>query len=132
MKNKRKYGFLFEETAAQSFLGLYYYMMKLLNHSNGYLKFEPILEVRGNRKPQTLFTEQDQAMAKTLVEVMAETQNKLCTWHLMQNETKHLGNLMKGGSHFLIDFNKCVYEYDQEVKYEVAWSKLVAEFNVKR
>jgi len=39
-------------------------------------------------------------------------------------------NLMKKGSHFLAYFKKCMYDYDQEEKFEIAWSKLVSEFNV--
>jgi len=92
--------------------------------------FETFLEAHGNKKPQTLFTDQAQAMAKALVEVMPKTRHGLCTWHLMQNGIKHLGSLMKGGSDFLTDFKKCMYEYDQEVKFEAAWSKLVAKFDL--
>ncbi|KAI4356208.1 hypothetical protein L6164_000248 [Bauhinia variegata] len=69
-------------------------------------------------------------MAKALVVVMPEIRHGLCTWHLMQNEIKHLGNLMKKRSHFLSDFKKCMYDYDQEVKFEEAWSELVIKFNV--
>ncbi|KAI4297659.1 hypothetical protein L6164_037541 [Bauhinia variegata] len=52
--------------------------------------FEIFLKAHGNRKPKTLFTDQDQAMAKALVVVMSETRHGLCTWHLMQNGIKHL------------------------------------------
>ncbi|KAF7807910.1 protein FAR1-RELATED SEQUENCE 5-like [Senna tora] len=55
----------------------------------------------------------DQAMAKALRKVMPEVYHGLCTWHLMQNGIKHLGNLMKGGSHFLRDFKSCMYQYEE-------------------
>jgi zinc finger SWIM domain-containing protein 3 len=93
--------------------------------------FETFLHAHGNKKPQTLFTDQDRAMAKALAEVMPETRHGLCTWHLMQNGLKNLGpKLLKRGTHFMSGFAKCMYEYDQEVKFEAAWSKLVAEFDV--
>ena len=102
---------------AQSFLGLHYYMMKPLTHVETVDSFkwliETFLEAHGNKKPQTLFTDQAQAMAKALVEAMPETRRGLCTWHLMQNGIKHLGSLMKGESHFLTNFKKCMYECDQ-------------------
>ena len=69
-------------------------------------------------------------MSKALAEVMPETRHGLRTWHLMQNGIKHLGNLMKKGSYFLADFKKCMYDYDQEEKFEKTWSKLVSKFNV--
>ena len=66
--------------------------------------FETFLEAHKNKRPLTVFTDQDRAMAKALHEVMPDTFHGLCTWHLMQNGIKHLGNLMKEGSCFLTDF----------------------------
>ena len=93
--------------------------------------FETFLQAHNQKKPQTIFTDQDQAMAKALAEVMPETHHGLCTWHLMQNGIKHLGNLMKGGSHFLRDFKKCMYEFDTEAAFQEAWTKLIIDFNVQ-
>ncbi|KAF7823653.1 protein FAR1-RELATED SEQUENCE 5-like [Senna tora] len=87
--------------------------------------FEMFLKVHNQKKPQTIFTDQDRAMAKGLQEVLPDTYHRLCTWHLMQNCIKHLGNLMKHGSHFLRDFKACMYEYEEEKEFEEAW-------NVKR
>ncbi|KAL8501471.1 hypothetical protein ACS0TY_020848 [Phlomoides rotata] len=78
-----------------------------------------------------MFTDQDQAMSKALHEVMPEIFHGLCTWHLMQNGIKHLGNLMKDGSYFLSDFKKCMYGIDDETKFEEAWSALLEQFNVQ-
>ena len=92
--------------------------------------FETFLEAHMQKKPQTIFTDQDQAMAKALQEVMPETSHGLCTWHLMQNGIKHLGNLMKDGSHFLTDFKLCMYEYEEEMSFEIAWSELLSKYKV--
>ncbi|XP_029127003.1 protein FAR1-RELATED SEQUENCE 5-like, partial [Cajanus cajan] len=70
-------------------------------------------------------------MAKALVEVIPETYHGLCTWHLMQNGIKHLSNLMKGESHFLSDFKKCMYGYDDEEQFEEGWRNLLEKFDVK-
>ena len=69
-------------------------------------------------------------MAKALREVMPEISHGLCTWHLMQNGIKHIGHLMKGEFHFLIDFKRCMYEYDEEPQFEEAWSKILSDFGV--
>lgn len=92
--------------------------------------FETFLEAHGNKKPQTMFTDQAAAMASALAKVMPETRHGLCTWHLMQNGIKHLGNLMKKENHFLTFFKKCLYDYDQQVDFEEAWKKSTVEFNV--
>ncbi|KAF7824322.1 protein FAR1-RELATED SEQUENCE 5-like [Senna tora] len=70
--------------------------------------FKTFLEANLQEKPQTIFTDQDPAMAKALHKVMPDVCHGLCTWHLMQNGIKHLGNLMKNGSHFLRDFKTCI------------------------
>lgn len=93
--------------------------------------FETFLEAHKQKKPQTIFTDQDQAMAKALREVMPDTCHGLCTWHLMQNGIKHLGNLMKNDSYFLRDFKACMYKYVEEIEFEGAWSNLLSTYNVQ-
>lgn len=62
---------------------------------------ETFLEAHNRKKPQTIFTDQDQTMAEVLHEVLPETSHGLCTWHLMRDGVRHLGKLMKRGSRFL-------------------------------
>ncbi|XP_057451921.1 protein FAR1-RELATED SEQUENCE 5-like [Lotus japonicus] len=93
--------------------------------------FESFLEAHKQKMPKTVFTDQDQAMAKALSIVMPEAYHGLCTWHLMQNGVKHLGNLMKGESHFLTDFKKCMYGYHDEEQFEEAWRTLIAKYDVQ-
>ncbi|KAF7819769.1 protein FAR1-RELATED SEQUENCE 5-like [Senna tora] len=57
--------------------------------------FEMFLKVHNQKKPQTIFTDQDRAMAKALQE---------------------------HGSHFLRDFKACMYEYEEEKEFEEAWN----------
>ncbi|KAF7811452.1 protein FAR1-RELATED SEQUENCE 5-like [Senna tora] len=92
--------------------------------------FETFLKAHNQKKPLTMFTDQDQAMAKAIQEVFPNTCHGLCTWHLMQNGIKHLGNLMKNGSHFLQDFKACMYRYEEETEFEAAWSKILLDYNV--
>ncbi|XP_075516504.1 protein FAR1-RELATED SEQUENCE 5-like [Primulina tabacum] len=89
-------------------------------------------EAHKQKKPLTIFTDQDQAMAKALLEVMPEVFHGLCTWHLMQNGIKHLGNLMKDGSHFLADFKRCMYDIDDETRFEEAWNILLEQYNIQK
>jgi hypothetical protein len=37
---------------------------------------------------------------------------------------------MKDGSQFLRNFKSCMFEYDDEAKFENAWEKMVQEYNV--
>lgn len=78
-----------------------------------------------------MFTDQDLAMAKALKEVMPETFHGLCTFHLMQNGIKHLRNIMKNGSNFLRDFKACMFQYEDESDFQIAWDKLLRDYNLK-
>ncbi|XP_059454937.1 protein FAR1-RELATED SEQUENCE 5-like [Corylus avellana] len=92
--------------------------------------FENFLDAHTGKKPRSIFTDQDAEMAKALSEVMPETYHRLCTWHIMQNDIKHLGNLMKDDSHFLRDFKSCMFEYDDKSEFEEAWDKMIEKYNV--
>ncbi|XP_062158768.1 protein FAR1-RELATED SEQUENCE 5-like [Alnus glutinosa] len=93
--------------------------------------FESFLDAYASKKPQSIFTDQDAAMAKALVEVMPETWHGLCTWHIMQNGIKHLGNFMKDGSHFLRDFKACMFEYEDVAEFQNAWDEIIQKYNVE-
>ncbi|XP_043717617.1 protein FAR1-RELATED SEQUENCE 5-like [Telopea speciosissima] len=92
--------------------------------------FETFLETHGQKKPKTIFTNQDAAMSRAIAEVLPETWHGLCTWHLMQNGIKHLGNLMKHGSSFLKDLNKCIFQYENEEEFENAWKILLDDYQL--
>ncbi|KAF5960661.1 hypothetical protein HYC85_001870 [Camellia sinensis] len=52
--------------------------------------FETFLDAMSGKKPVSFFTDQDQAMAKAISQIMPEVFYGLCTFHLMQNALKHL------------------------------------------
>ncbi|XP_042508608.1 protein FAR1-RELATED SEQUENCE 5-like [Macadamia integrifolia] len=93
--------------------------------------FEAFLEAHGQKKPITIFTDQDDAMGKAIAEVFPETWHRLCTWQIMQNGIKHLGNLMKDGTSFLKDFKACMYHYEGELEFEKVWEKLRNDYGIK-
>lgn len=70
-------------------------------------------------------------MARALEDVMPEVKHGLCIFHLHINGVKHLANLMKDGSHFLTDLNKCLYDYHEEFEFEDAWRKLQLTYNLE-
>lgn len=76
--------------------------------------FERFLEAHQQKMPQTIFTAQNQTMEKALVIVMLGTYHGLCTWRLIQDGIKNLGNLMKDEFGFLIDFKKCMNDSEDE------------------
>ncbi|XP_042499683.1 protein FAR1-RELATED SEQUENCE 5-like [Macadamia integrifolia] len=94
--------------------------------------FEAFAEANGNKKPITIFTDQDTAMEKALYEVWPGTWHGLCTWHIMQNGIEHLGHIMKDGSCFLKYLKKCIFEYEEELQFENSWKKLLCDYNLEQ
>uniref|UniRef100_A0A7N0V6K1 Protein FAR1-RELATED SEQUENCE n=1 Tax=Kalanchoe fedtschenkoi TaxID=63787 RepID=A0A7N0V6K1_KALFE len=93
--------------------------------------FQSFLNCHSQKRPKTIFTDQDPAMAKAICSVMQGTYHGLCTFHIMLNGIRHLGNLMKGGSSFLTHFQECMYGYNNEEAFEDAWQSMVSKYYVQ-
>ncbi|KAF7124972.1 hypothetical protein RHSIM_Rhsim12G0053100 [Rhododendron simsii] len=93
--------------------------------------FEKFLEAMSGKKPFTFFTDQDQAMANAISQVMPDVKHGLCTFHINQNAMKHLGYLYGKESTFASDFNACMFLYEDEKELEEAWDSLLKSYNLK-
>jgi zinc finger SWIM domain-containing protein 3 len=94
------------------------------------LLFETFFEAMSGKKPTTIFTDQDPAMAKAISLVMPNTYHRLCTWHLMQNALKHVGHLLRGENEFRSDLNACFKVWEEKEEFLVAWVELLHKHNV--
>ncbi|XP_050259003.1 protein FAR1-RELATED SEQUENCE 5-like [Quercus robur] len=92
--------------------------------------FETFLEAMSEKKPITIFTDQDAAMSAAIKVVMPKTYQALCSWHMWQNAEKHLGHLCKNDSQFNVDFLACIYEYDGEDEFLTAWNEMLDKYDV--
>ncbi|KAK9993848.1 hypothetical protein SO802_023551 [Lithocarpus litseifolius] len=93
--------------------------------------FETFLEAMSEKKPITIFTDQDAAMSAAIKEVMPKTYHALCSWHMWQNAEKHLGHLLKNDSQFNDDLLACIYEYDGEDEFLTAWNEMLDKHGLK-
>ena len=94
--------------------------------------FETFLKTMCGKKPKTIFTDQDAAMAKAISLVMPDTYHCLCVWHIMQNAMKHLGHLFKEGSEFSKRFNACIFDYKTEEELFTHWEALLNDYDPLR
>ena len=92
--------------------------------------FETFINAHGGKKPKTIFTDQDAAMARALEMVLFDTKHGLCSFHIMQNVVKHLSSYMKAGSELLGAFRRCMYEYIDESDFENGWLNLLEKHNM--
>ncbi|KAI8555696.1 hypothetical protein RHMOL_Rhmol05G0194300 [Rhododendron molle] len=93
--------------------------------------FKTFLHAMSGKKPITIFTDQDAAMAKAIKSVLPDVSHGLCTFHLNQNALKHLGHLFNAESDFGKELNACIFGYEEPDELKKAWETLVQKYNLK-
>ncbi|XP_059455217.1 protein FAR-RED IMPAIRED RESPONSE 1-like [Corylus avellana] len=92
--------------------------------------FETFFEAMSGKKPNTIFTDKDPAMANAISLVMPNTYHRLCKWHLMQNALKHIGHLLRDKNGFRSDLNACFKVWEEEDELLTAWDAILHKYNV--
>uniref|UniRef100_A0A7N2M262 SWIM-type domain-containing protein n=1 Tax=Quercus lobata TaxID=97700 RepID=A0A7N2M262_QUELO len=74
--------------------------------------FRTLLKVMCGKKPVTIFTDQDPAMAKAIAEVLPESHHRLCRWHIYQNALKKLNSYFQSSNSFAAEFKSCMCDHE--------------------
>ena len=82
------------------------------------------------KQPRTILTDQSAAMAKAIAEVFPEANHRLCVWHIYQNAAKHLSHVFHSSKQFTDDFSDCVYNYEDEDSFLVAWDNMLKKYGL--
>ncbi|XP_073057317.1 protein FAR1-RELATED SEQUENCE 5-like [Primulina eburnea] len=91
--------------------------------------FKTFLDSMNGKQPETIFTDQFQAMMNAIETIFPHSQHRLCQWHINQNAPSHLGSL-NGDSSFKILWNKCMTHCESEEEFESTWSIMIDEYNL--
>ncbi|KAF8017784.1 hypothetical protein BT93_H2856 [Corymbia citriodora subsp. variegata] len=86
--------------------------------------FNVFLESIENKAPKTIFTDQDQAMAKAITRVFPNTQHRLCTWHIGQNAIKNISHLYHKPGFRDKYFLALMYRCESEDEFESTWRQM--------
>ncbi|KAF2918852.1 hypothetical protein DAI22_08g090601 [Oryza sativa Japonica Group] len=79
--------------------------------------FKTFLNIMSGKKPKTILTDEDGAMAKAIKIVLPETHHRICVWHMNQNACKHLAGCVKDYKKFNADFQNCIYDQEEEEEF---------------
>ncbi|XP_071928120.1 protein FAR1-RELATED SEQUENCE 5-like [Coffea arabica] len=93
--------------------------------------FGTFLKVMCGKRPNTILTDQDHAMAAALSVVMPETFHGLYTFHIRRNFMKHLGNHYKKNSDLPYMFGACMYEFEEVEQFNRVWEAMVKKYNLE-
>ncbi|KAF2929544.1 hypothetical protein DAI22_05g064401 [Oryza sativa Japonica Group] len=63
-------------------------------------------------------------MGKAIEHVFTEAWHGICTFHIMQNATKHLPSNRNSETNLLTEFSSCMYDHGDKVKFEEAFDAM--------
>ncbi|XP_020592540.1 protein FAR1-RELATED SEQUENCE 5-like [Phalaenopsis equestris] len=86
--------------------------------------FKSFIRIMGDKHPITIFTDQDQAMARAIAECLPQTRHRLCQWHIYKKlpSKVHCGVRTKSVAGL---FYKCLSKCDSEEEFEETWSLMI-------
>jgi len=93
--------------------------------------FEAFLKYMGNKAPKTMFTDQDQVMAKVIRTVFPNTQHRLCTWHIMKNANENIPHLYRNSGFRDKYFLALMYRCRSEDEFESIWKEMEEKWNTE-
>ncbi|KAI9162499.1 hypothetical protein LWI28_027934 [Acer negundo] len=82
------------------------------------------------KTPKTIFTDQDAAMAKAILQVMSDTYHRFCTWHIMQNALKHMNSVFRGPGGVKNVLSAFMNDIEEEEELLTSWSQMIDQYNV--
>ncbi|XP_073064155.1 protein FAR1-RELATED SEQUENCE 5-like [Primulina eburnea] len=91
--------------------------------------FKTFLDSMNGKQPETIFTDQCQAMMNAIETIFPHSHHRLCQWHINQNAPSHFGSL-NGDSSFKRLWNKCMTHCESEEEFESTWSTMIDKYDL--
>ncbi|KAG8376005.1 hypothetical protein BUALT_Bualt09G0018000 [Buddleja alternifolia] len=91
--------------------------------------FKAFLKAMGNKHPQTIFTDQCQAMINAIENVFPHTHHRLCQWHINKNAPSHFGSL-NSEPEFKSLWKRCMKYCESEMEFEETWDEMMNKFKL--
>ncbi|XP_027093748.1 protein FAR1-RELATED SEQUENCE 5-like [Coffea arabica] len=93
--------------------------------------FDTFTRAMSGKKPMTILTDQDAAMAKALASKWPDTHHRLCIWHIYQNAAIHLSSVFTEVKSFAHDFSTCIYDFEEEEDFVAEWNRMLEKYDLQ-
>ncbi|XWS51114.1 hypothetical protein CRYUN_Cryun12cG0148800 [Craigia yunnanensis] len=90
--------------------------------------FGTLMAAMGGQQPKTILTNECQAMADAIKEILPDTQHHLGMWYIQQTAAEHLSELYQQ-SGFKNFFNRCIFGCQSEEEFDFLWDSLMEKSN---
>ncbi|XP_047331589.1 protein FAR1-RELATED SEQUENCE 5-like [Impatiens glandulifera] len=91
--------------------------------------FRTFLDSMNDKQPQTIFSDQCQAMMNAIETVFPDSHHRLCQWHINQNAPSHFGSL-NGDRAFKSLWHKCMTYCESEIEFETIWKYMIDKYHL--
>ncbi|PKU74683.1 protein FAR1-RELATED SEQUENCE 5 isoform X1 [Dendrobium catenatum] len=93
--------------------------------------FETFKIAMRGKQPKTILTDLSITLSSAIAAVWPGTNHRLCEWHVYQNAAKHLNQVFQGSKTFAKDFSRCVYDYEEEEDFLLAWRTMLEKYDLQ-
>ncbi|CAL9779964.1 unnamed protein product [Musa acuminata subsp. burmannicoides] len=93
--------------------------------------FESFKTAMCGKQPKTIFTDRCSAISDAIAAAWPGTVQRLCIEQIYQNATKQLANVFESLETFAHDFSQCIYDFEDEDEFLLAWNLMLEKYNLK-
>ncbi|KAM3272346.1 hypothetical protein ACQJBY_042473 [Aegilops geniculata] len=90
--------------------------------------FETLLHVMEDKMPVAIMTNQDEAMAKAIGEVMPQVRHRLCKWDVLEKAQQNISAFIAESGNIKADLNSLVDNSLTEKEFEEGWDALIERY----
>ncbi|XBJ26582.1 hypothetical protein VPH35_003972 [Triticum aestivum] len=91
--------------------------------------FETFLHVMGGKMPRAIITDQDEAIAKAISEVMPQVKLRFCKFHVMRKAREKLGGFIAARGDINSELHALVNNSLTETEFEEGWAALIERYS---
>ncbi|PKA47433.1 Protein FAR1-like 5 [Apostasia shenzhenica] len=93
--------------------------------------FDAFKTAMGGKQPKTILTDRNALQVEALAEMWPGIVHRFCVWHIYQNALEHLSQAFHGSKTLESDFSRCLFDYDNEEEFLVAWKVMLEIYDLK-
>lgn len=93
--------------------------------------FETFRTAMNGKQPKTILTDRCLAISDAVAAVWPGTTHRFCVWHIYQTAGEKLSQAFHGSRTLAYDFSRCLFEYEDEEEFLLAWKALLEKYDLK-
>uniref|UniRef100_A0A1D1XHS0 Protein FAR1-RELATED SEQUENCE n=1 Tax=Anthurium amnicola TaxID=1678845 RepID=A0A1D1XHS0_9ARAE len=89
------------------------------------------LKAVGGKVPQTIITDQDEALKSAIKRALPNSKHRFCIWDIKRKISEKLGHFTCQHKNFIDEFSKCVFKSRTDKEFETRWDEMIDKFELQ-